>query len=520
MKKISLLFALLLALGLHAQTPSVPLSCGITPEDQANLWTRLEKNQLAIANSGAGDRNAIQYVPIHFHFVGNNDGSGKTVESRILEQLCDLNFYFEPLEIRFYLSPHPQHGLFNKSINNTSINTEQTNTDEFSMALARHPNAVNIFVTEIAESGNNGPGLTLAYYNTVRDWIVIRKDRANGNNLSGTLPHEVGHFFSLLHTFNGWEPNPFDSADPGWPTAPTVSPLGIATERQNGSNCNTSGDGICDTPPDYNFGLGFGSCSQYDLGAKDPLGVTVDPMETNMMGYFENCGNNYVFSPVQQQVILADRNQPDRNYLDNSYSPPATSITTPADLLVNPANNATTPTYDEILFEWQAVTGATYYLLECDITQSFNPVSPFYQSFLTTSTSQLVTSLSPSRTYRWRVRPFNEYYTCATPQVRTIITNAISDVQHLDLVDAWQISPNPLSAGQSLTLALTARQSFEANLYISSIEGKELYRRENLPFSAGENYQKLELPGLSKGMYVVYIESANGRETRKLIVGE
>ncbi|MEZ4948184.1 MAG: hypothetical protein R2784_02135 [Saprospiraceae bacterium] len=51
-----------------------------------------------------------------------------------------------------------------------------------------------------------------------------------------------------------------------------VSPNGSPTELQDGSNCTTAGDKICDTPPDYNFGLINGN-SCYG-GAKDPNGVT------------------------------------------------------------------------------------------------------------------------------------------------------------------------------------------------------------------------------------------------------
>jgi len=45
--------------------------------------------------------------------------------------------------------------------------------------------------------------------------------------VDGTLTHEMGHMFGLLHTFEG---------------------NGI--ELVNGSNCETEGDLICDTPAD------------------------------------------------------------------------------------------------------------------------------------------------------------------------------------------------------------------------------------------------------------------------------
>ena len=71
------------------------------------------------------------------------------------------------------------------------------------------------------------------------------------------------------------------SADIGNP-APASSPGGIPTEKMDGSNCETAGDYLCDTPPDYN-GFGWDDCD-YDGGAQDPMGVEIDPEERLIYG--------------------------------------------------------------------------------------------------------------------------------------------------------------------------------------------------------------------------------------------
>ncbi|MBK6930820.1 MAG: T9SS type A sorting domain-containing protein [Saprospirales bacterium] len=490
--------------------------CGNSAEDQLLFRDRLISN-LENTHSGqvVADRGAIQYVPVHFHLVGDAQGGGKVKELKVLEQVCALNAAYAPMDIRFYLRPHPDPAkgtLFNYTINATNVYSNQTAW--LTMNTNRHPNAINIYVVDQAVSGNNNPGVTLAYYSGNRDWIVSRRDYVNGNANNSTIPHEVGHFFSLNHTFYGWESNPFESTDPSWPVAPILSPAGNPTEKANGTNCGTAGDLICDTPPDYNFGLGYGSCT-YTAGAKDPTGTIVDPMENNMMGYFETC-TEYVFTPQQQTIILADLASSQRNYLDNNFTPVATEIITPADLLVArlPASPCLITT--KVLLEWQSVTGAAYYLLEMDIVSSYT--SQFAQSFVVAATSKLVTTLQPNRNYYWRVRPFNEYVTCTTPRQRTFRTPTTSAVRSIEGLSAWQIAPNPVSNLSEVALAVTAENNFDATIRVFDAAGRQVYEQVGVIFSAGENRYDLSLGDLKNGLYQVLMQSGNGQSVRKLAV--
>lgn len=73
----------------------------------------------------------------------------------------------------------------------------------------------------------------------------------------GTLVHELGHLFGLSHTFGGATP-----------------------ELVDGSNCETAGDGLCDTPADPYF--------------EDPTIVWQDGCEFIWLGQDEN---NAYYSP-------------------------------------------------------------------------------------------------------------------------------------------------------------------------------------------------------------------------------
>jgi len=488
--------------------------CGTTLDDQLLFESRLLDN-IEKANSGqvATERDAIQYIPVHFHLVGDASGNGKVKESRVLDQLCALNTAFAPMEFRFYLRPHPVHGtIFNYTLNNNNIYSNQSAWT--TMNAQRHPNALNVYIVDVANSGGNQQGLTLAYYSPPRDWVVCRRDQISGVSNNSTLPHEFGHFFSLQHTFLGWESDPFDDTYPGWPTAPATSPGGVATERVNQTNCTTAADKLCDTPPDYNFGYGSNDCA-YSDGAKDPNGTLVDPMENNMMGYFNFC-NVYAFTPQQRNVVIADRATSARNYLNNTFTPVSTTIDTPTDLLTAPANGATVPYYDEILLEWKAVPGATYYLLEFDLVNTF--VSPLSQSFVVTGTSKLVTSLLSNRTYFWRIRPFNEYVTCATSRQASFKTPLTSAVQTIEGLTGWQVAPNPVREGAAVKLFVQSERSFEATARIYDLAGRQVFEQTGLLFSEGDNQADLAPGDLENGIYLVVLQNGQGQAVRKLSV--
>lgn len=511
MKKNLLLLVAGLFCMLRLQAQHVSGTCGVTAADALLLTDRLKAN-IQKRDQAVTERGAIQYVPVHFHLVGDNLGEGRIKESRVLDQLCALNEQYAAMDVRFYLSPHPTfNSLFNYNISNNNVYNNQSSW--LTMYNNRHTKAMNMYVVNDIPASPGTEGDPLAYYSIPRDWIVAKKSVISRTG-KVALPHEVGHFFSLLHTFNGWESNQFDASDPTWPIAPTLSPDGVPTEKADGSNCETAGDYLCDTPADYNLGLGFPDCD-YDLGAKDPTGALVDPMETNMMAYFLGCTEDHVFTPDQQGAILADLASTARNYLDNNFTPAATSITTPADMLTSPANGTTTQYYDQVLLEWKPVTGATYYLVEVDIIFDYN--SPASQSHVVSSTSKVITGLQPNKTYFWRVRPFNEYVTCATPRQQSFKTSTTSDVREIEGLTALQVAPNPVREGIA-TLFVSAASNFEANLQVFDIAGRQVYSRNNLEFTSGDSTVELPLTNLQNGMYFVSVQNGEGQTVRKITV--
>ena len=90
--------------------------------------------------------------------------------------------------------------------------------------------------------------------------------------------HEFGHYFGLEHTF--------------------TTKYGI--ELPDGSNCETAGDRICDTPADPNASDIFVSYAECELFYGD-----YKPMINNMMAYYKPCVSTpYAFTTQQYLRML------------------------------------------------------------------------------------------------------------------------------------------------------------------------------------------------------------------------
>lgn len=462
----------------------------------------LEENPVVFRNTA--------YVPIRFHLVANSSGFGRATQTQVLDALCRLNQDFEGVGLQFYIK-----GI-NENINNTAIYSTQY-TAGTAMNLLRDNSAMNIWVVDAAAgaapSPNDPPGTTLGYYSPGRDWIVIRKDQANANAV--TLAHEVGHFFSLKHTHNGWDSQPWTPAI-GNP-APNTSPGGVPTERQNGSNCATAGDFICDTPPDYN-GLGFNGCD-YNI-AQDPTGVQINPDEQLFMSYFLNCvRNDYYFSPTQENLMITDYNQADRNYLRQGTTPNLTEITSVPSLL-SPIDNVVVPGYNSVTFNWSAVPGADFYLLEIDQSSNFSNTP--IRFVVSNANSQTVNTLQANRTYFWRVRPYNAYRTCApftaAGQFRT--NNMVVASNEIEGLNEWKISPNPANSDLTVQLEVQTERQIEGSIRVFHPSGALIQDLGRHYFSAGNSIHELPIHNFSAGIYLVVIHNEFGNSVRRLVISK
>jgi hypothetical protein len=482
--------------------------CGTHPDASIEMTI---KAKAMIENGYVAPRGVVTYVPVKYHLVARTNGTGRVKETDVYKMHCHLNEVYEDQEIQFFLKD----GEFNY-INNNTVYDNHVGTQGTIMNFNKDDEAMNVFIVDDATpaGGGQSPGTVLGYYSPQRDWIVMRIDQVNSN--SQTLPHEAGHFFGLPHPFRGYEPDPFDNPDAGWPIAPVVSPNGSTpTELQDGSNCSTAGDFICDTPPDYNFGLINGTSCVYSGGAKDPNGVTVNPDETLIMSYFnDNCVNK--FSDDQKDIVAANLASTDRNFLDNSYSPPAQTVSN--DLVpIYPQNMASIPVFDnELNIDWEDMDGATSYVFEIATNQFFSDV----ETHIVNESYVELTGIERLKTYYWRVKAFNWTNTCAASIASATMrftTDKVMNTNKIDFVSYYNVFPNPANTSSGVNLYLNSKQSFTGTINLYNLTGQLSYQMKH-NFQPGGNAVRLEGLQLEQGVYMIRVQTDYGILSSKVVI--
>ena len=488
-------------------------SCGMTTEDLQTVAARLVRNKAAIASGEyLSARGGVSYVPVTFHLLANDDGSGRALESDILDMVCQINALYQDQNIQYYI----------KSLN--YINNTTTYTDPLgfvgSNTLAKNKvtDAMNVYISlniTTHSGGTTQPGTILGIFYPTLDALLIIKDQANGSNAS-TGAHEFGHFFSMLHTFYGWEQGGYVAGK----AAPFNSPGGIPTEfaaRGAGKNCDSAGDKICDTPPDYNFGFGNNGCS-YMLTALDPNGVQVHPDSSNLMGYFIGCENT--FSALQKQAIAADlATNPTRAYVRSSFVPDLTEIAPPA--LAAPSEASTIPYSDAVSLSWNTIPGATSYIVELSRSKTFT-LTPL--RIVTKQTSLTINNLSNpgvlfgSKGYYWHVKAYSAYKTCAGySSIGSFTTGTVSGTADIAGLNALEIMPNPVAKSQQLGVRVSAGDAIRGTLKLYNGLG-QLVVSQSVEFSSGSSVQYLSTDGLSGGLYLLSLESGRGVISKKVVI--
>ena len=486
--------------------------CGTTGEYARQVKEQLIANKRALQEGLITSRQNTRYIPLKFHLIARTNGQDRVRLDKVLDQLCAINEDFEDIGFQFYLKD----GDFNYIDNNTAYENH-IQVQGAILENERDNNAVNIFVPETANFSANGVGTVLGYFNGGFDWLVMSKDEVGSS--SSTLSHELGHFFSLLHPFNGWEVEAWSEEEHGNPVTQTTAPDGFTeVEPVDGSNCDDAGDFICDTPPNYNFGFGWPNCNFTEL-VYDRNSDLIEPTEELFMSYFLACSRgSYFFTDDQIDVMLADYEAPSSAYYRSDYVPSQEAIEEDAERLA-PAMAQNFNRYNDIAFEWSSVPGAEAYLLQVSVDPSFGET---IVDMVVTGTSQTIELLQPSRLHFWRVRPFNEYHACTGfGGFGTFITGAVTSTQEAMLADDFSVQPNPLRADQPLTVQVSANEAFRASFTLYSMAGQAVQTLGQQSITVGNNQFDLPMQEtLPAGMYLLEMRDDRRRQFTRLVIAE
>ncbi len=265
-KNFLLLFAVILSTVQFVFSQQHFEGCGTSVSEEGiafykSIKPQLEKVENSFLNTkasrGKSAKQSINSIPVKAHIIRNSDGTGGLCEDDINEAIAELNNIFYEARLEFFVCDGINY------INEDAL-CHFKKGDETSLTDKHYvPGLINVFFTDYIE--NNSEESICGYTENAgkTDLIVMKNDCAKN---SSSLAHEMGHYFSLFHT-QGNNQNGTD-------------------ELVDGSNCDTAGDGICDTPADPGLNsknMDYG-CN-YIGTAHDANGDFYQPDTQNIMSY-------------------------------------------------------------------------------------------------------------------------------------------------------------------------------------------------------------------------------------------
>lgn len=461
--------------------------CGTTEFE--NEWL---KNYISSKGVKASQRDCNYYLPVKIHIVGDDNGIGYSSYFTVLKSFITLNEDFLESGIQFYLD-----GEINY-INNTSwYNHESFTTGTQMMNSNNVSNSINTYIVD-NPAGNCG------YRSFAGNAIAIAK-ACNGPN-DHTWAHEMGHYLSLPHTFQGWEGTTYSENE----VAPrTVGAVDV--EYLDGNNCSESGDFFCDTPPDYlSYRWQCDDEGYSEIVLKDPSGAEFRADGNLIMSYAaDKCVSN--FSLEQQDAMCAYVN--DRRSSLIFTGSPLDKVDPSQTELVYPINNEKVGT--EVTLRWKENGNATMYVLEISVVPTFTIPSV---RELTTDTEFKVSNLKDDKDYYWRVRTLNEFYPDLDIYTDEAVFNTGGTSSTQDFYSKnLKIYPNPISKGTSFLLELNSNQSEEVQFTIYSMDGVAVKSQRSF-IKNGSNQLTFNTDLLSSGIYIVQGKGEYHHFIKKIVI--
>lgn len=213
--------------GAGAQELAAPSPSGCATRLDPDGADAVGANRRAGLYDGTPGRRGVVHVPLNFYIVRRTDGTGAPPLWRIDTAVEDADAAFAGASIqfcrRFPLRYVDDDGFF--VVDNRA--EADLLRDSFGV-----PDSLNVFVVDGLVIDGNGVCAISSFTWSGAQGIVIDSACLGSPTNATTFPHEIGHYFDLLHTHE----------------------TARGRECVDGSNCLTAGDLLCDTPADPGLG--------------------------------------------------------------------------------------------------------------------------------------------------------------------------------------------------------------------------------------------------------------------------
>ncbi len=505
LKYLLLLTLLLFSIGQYSNAQNMP-PCGITDEDQYQIREQMfrNRNQIPIEQIQQLQKQRFTiYIPTVIHMIGDSVGNSVVAPQGVLGMMCRLNEDFADQNIQFYIKDSLRY-LYDNIIHADAYDSVAIDR----MITYKDTTALNIFINSVAGGGVAG------YYSRRGDFVFMLNPYATYS--SPTITHELGHFFTLPHTFFGWEGTDAPSL---YSNTPAPDSVGTDWRRReveyvarSGSlaNCYGAADGFCDTEADY---LSFRLNCPSSYNVLDPSGTAIAPDHRLYMSYFaDNCMDS--FSNEQKVAMMSDII--DRNWTGFPGPASAAMINGNNIQALNPPDAAVvsgSPS-DLIRLEWDTVgaSNATQWIVEVERLFSGIPVEKVVEQIVVGQNYVDIPLdlLGSGRSYRWRVLPFSTGYFCAnySPYFNFSTANILGLESPSENLLKLQLFPNPVR-GSWVKIQLKSWEASTVQLQIYAADGRSVYQ-EQLEIDPGESQWQLDLQHLPSGIYQLVVQSPKG----------
>jgi len=255
----------------HPQPRAEGPACGtvVTPQEAAAYLERIRNGEIPQGSVAQTPPYLVRIAP---HIVRQSDGSGGLPEARYWQAIADANQHFAP-QISFFTPYQIDY------IDSDAFYFDIDTINEIDALRQTNPvsDGINMYFTETLDYESGALcGISAFTFSSVQAIAMRNSCTANDSGLGNhsTFSHEIGHFFDLFHTH---EP-------------------AFGDEYVDGSNCDSAGDLVCDTPADPQLGsstVDSGTC-EYTGSATDPQGDPYVPDATQLMSYsLKHCRDNF-----------------------------------------------------------------------------------------------------------------------------------------------------------------------------------------------------------------------------------
>lgn len=396
------------------------LTCGTVPPNQ------FQKEELARARmlQSPARNTGTTCVPLKVYSFREDGGTGGITREELTEGLNFLNYYYLTAGIEFYYCGDITY-INNSDLYDYDLRPADGDTEiDLVNAAGQVTNAVNIYIVDRITISDAFQASGYAYLpyddNNIYNRIVMTQSGINSHP-GGTFVHEFGHYFSLLHTFEGTRNG---NMHPNAEHVLRVGPL---------ANCDTAGDQLCDTDADPGYSgatFSFADCS-YTGEEKDIYNVTYTPPIDNIMSYYPTFCPPRVLTAGQYGFISAGLGiRLGHSSYSFSCTPSKVNVPTNLSAMLNSNENG-------IDLSWtDAANNEFGYLIERSTVSSSAGFEPLLYGFTgPNGTSFTDNDIQPNQEYWYRIKSSNgncnTYSTVASISVGSIYCTSVASASQI-----------------------------------------------------------------------------------------